>query len=574
MRDKVGTSASRDEPAGAPSRAFYIGGVLLLSLILTLTGLGSRDLWDPDETRYAAVAQTMMHSGEWIVPHLNGNIYGEKPPLSFWLMAGCFKLFGTNETAARLPSALAGILTALLVFLFAERCFGTRGGFTAGIAAATAPALAQLSRWAIIDPLLTLCITLASYLLFIGVEEEIRRKYAFPVAGIAMGAGLLIKGPPAVLPVLVILVYAAIFRNIRSVANRHLALCLAIAAAIMAAWIVPACVRGGSAYTQEILVHQTVGRYAQGWIHRKPAYYYLYVLPGLLMPWTLFLPGAVIKLLRREQRFERSNPLAVKGIIFALVWIVVFGLFFSTSKSKKPLYILPTLPAAAMLVGGLISNAKKDEDVDSNRSAADGWITVPIILTAACVVLIAAALPVGARYYLKLPLDRLIPLILLGGALGIVSFVSAYITAKGRQTSAFALIALALAGLNLTLSLVALEMFDVRKSGKEFASRVGYISQGARLATFGLRPQSFIFYGRHSIVPRFKNAEAAADFLRSTQKSYLALPEKDMIALRQSKGVVVFDGTAWGKETVLIANKTAAEDFSARIRAREGGFTH
>ena len=167
------------QPARIPSRNLCIAGVLLLSAVLSLTRLGARDLWDPDETRYAAVAQAMMRTGEWIVPHLSGRIYGEKPPLPFWLMAAGFKLLGTGEAGARLPSALSVIAVAYIAFLFGERCFGLRGGFAAGLAAATAPALAGLARWAIIDPLLTLCITLAIYLLFVGTEEPRRRALWF-----------------------------------------------------------------------------------------------------------------------------------------------------------------------------------------------------------------------------------------------------------------------------------------------------------------------------------------------------------------------------------------------------------
>jgi len=580
------TATSRFDPASPPPRIVYILGALLLSAILCLSGLGSRDLWDPDETRYAAVAQTMMLRGDWIVPHINGTIYAEKPPLSFWLMAGCFKLFGTNETAARLPSALAGILTTLAVFLLAERCFGVRGGFIAGVAAATAPALTQLSRWAIMEPMLTLCIVLASYFLFVGVEETPRRRFAFPVAGLAMGAGLLIKGPPALLPILVILVYAAVTRQIGAAANRYLLLGLAIAAVIAAGWIVPACIRGGPAYTREILFHQTVGRFAKGWIHQKPAYYYLYALPGMLMPWALFLPSAVV-MIWRGRATTAGNSAVWRGAIFALVWIAVFGLFFSTSKSKKALYVLPTVPAAAVLVGGLFAGSR-DETERTERtpsralrlrpsavlrtSSGQAWFSTPIVLTSAAVILLAAALPVAAHRYLHEPMGKFAPLILLAGGLAIVSLVAAYLALKGRHISAFATLALALAGLNLILPLAALEMLDSRKSAKDFASRTGYISQGARLATFGLRPQSFIFYGRRETGPRLWTAAWAARFLRSPGKRYLALPEKDVNAMPHDLGVVVFSGQAWGKGAALIANLAAAEDASARIRARQGEF--
>ncbi|MGZ3535706.1 MAG: ArnT family glycosyltransferase, partial [Thermodesulfobacteriota bacterium] len=92
-------------------RRGYVFAVIAIGIALFFFNLGGRDLWEPDETRYAVVAQEMKETGNWILPHLNGEIYAEKPPLFFWLVNLSTSFLGNNEFTNRLPSALAGFIT-------------------------------------------------------------------------------------------------------------------------------------------------------------------------------------------------------------------------------------------------------------------------------------------------------------------------------------------------------------------------------------------------------------------------------------------------------------------------------
>src|ERR1044071_8885731 len=106
----------------------------LAGVLLFLPGLGGRDLWNPDEARYAEVAREMPLAGSYAVPHLNGQVYSLKPPLLFWSIRTAAHLTGgLDEVAARLPSALAAIGTLLLTYRLGRRLFGRRAG---GLAAA------------------------------------------------------------------------------------------------------------------------------------------------------------------------------------------------------------------------------------------------------------------------------------------------------------------------------------------------------------------------------------------------------------------------------------------------------
>lgn len=115
-------------------RTKYLLFLLVIGIFIFLFKIGERDLWEPDETRYALVAREMRENGHWIVPHLNSSIYVEKPPLFFWLVnLSTFFLGETTEFANRLPSALAGFIVMLITFLFGSRLFNPRVGFISAL---------------------------------------------------------------------------------------------------------------------------------------------------------------------------------------------------------------------------------------------------------------------------------------------------------------------------------------------------------------------------------------------------------------------------------------------------------
>src|SRR4030043_131728 len=150
-------------------RKLFLIFLLIAGSLIFLFNLGGRDLWDPDETRYAVVAREMKETGNWILPHLNGEIYAEKPPLFFWLVNLSTFFTGENtELANRLPSALAGLITILLTFLFGERLFHTRVGFLSSLVLATCLLFPPVSRWMALDSLFTLLFLFTIYCFYRG----------------------------------------------------------------------------------------------------------------------------------------------------------------------------------------------------------------------------------------------------------------------------------------------------------------------------------------------------------------------------------------------------------------------
>ena len=126
--------------------SFKIAILVGASLLLFLLDLGGRDIWDIDEGMHAAIAQTMINSGDWITPVFNAEPFFDKPPLFNWLTALSFLIFGMTEFAARLPAALAGFGSVMLTYSLAKKIYSPEVGLLSGIILATSLEFMLLSR--------------------------------------------------------------------------------------------------------------------------------------------------------------------------------------------------------------------------------------------------------------------------------------------------------------------------------------------------------------------------------------------------------------------------------------------
>jgi 4-amino-4-deoxy-L-arabinose transferase-like glycosyltransferase len=354
-------------------------GLLLLGLLLFLPGIAGRDLWDPDEPRYAEVAREMKESGEWFLPHLNGKVYSEKPPLHFWLIgAAALATGGVGPVAARLPSLLAGLTTLFLLFAMARRLFDRRVAWWSVLILATSARVLWQARVGQIDMLLMCMVTLAMYFFVRGWLEH--RRGFFRLFFVAAGLGTLAKGPAGLLPpLLAIVVFAVATRESGRLRELRIPTGLAIWAAVVLLWLLPGGLAGGAGYVETVVFKQNVTRYLDPWHHFRPFYYYFTTVPVDFLPWAFFLPGAIWLGWRRTTGNER------RGYLFAVCWMAVTVLFFSLSPAKRTVYVLQMFPAMAMLVAW--SCAEIDLSWDRLRRFA--------LAPAALLTLTFAAVPVG-----------------------------------------------------------------------------------------------------------------------------------------------------------------------------------
>lgn len=391
-----------------PSSLAKRGTVLLFLAVVAFYfyGLGQIPLLGPDEPRYAQVAREMFLRGDLVTPTLGGNLWFEKPALVYWLMIASFKLFGVSEWAARLPAAVSGLLTIAAVFVVGRRVERQQDqlqgyAFWSALAAATTVGIIVFSRAASFDIVLTMTMTwaLAFYVLHeVEPNEKLRTRF---LAGfyIFVGLSLLAKGLIGiVIPAGVLGLFCLLQRRLPS---RRTILSLLwggpLALLVAATWYGPVIARHGWPFIDQFFIQHHFARYVSDKYHHwRPFYYYLQVVPLLALPWTVFLIDGLRQFrmwLRRVPPVDVCEDRLRKLMLFALAWFLFPFLFFSFSGSKLPGYIMPILPAAALIVGERMWRLTSD-------STQRRW---PIITTTSLGMLFAIGVLAYAWYTVTLP---------------------------------------------------------------------------------------------------------------------------------------------------------------------------
>ena len=345
------------ETAGKPRSvkrdlAIIVGIVLLLGV----PSLFTRDLWAPDEPRYMEVAREMAVDGDCLVPHLNGDIYPEKPPLFFWMAGGFYKL-GMGTNGGRVVTILAMIGVCLLTYAIARKGGLGQGALTAASVVLSMVFFIHYAKRGVIDPLLTFLIAGAVVAGYFALQPTAARRQLLWVACYAcMGLGVLAKGPVGfAVPALILLLYAVLNRKqVRAGGPLHIAGVLVFAAVVLA-WLVPALIHGGAEYSRIILLKQSAGRLVDSYSHPGPFYYYILRAPALLMPWTPVLVLAVLAGIRAWRQDREALPL------LAMIWLLLPIVFFSAISCKRSNYIVPIIPAAGLLCGWYFTSSVRRE---------------------------------------------------------------------------------------------------------------------------------------------------------------------------------------------------------------------
>jgi 4-amino-4-deoxy-L-arabinose transferase-like glycosyltransferase len=360
------------------------GTALLLALVtaLLLFRLGEAPLIGPDEPRYARVAVEMHRRGDWVLPTLQGRPWLEKPPLYYWMAGRAFSVLGENETAARLPSAVAAVLLAGLTALVGARLYGGAAGLHAGFLCGTGLLAFVYGRAASMDMLLAATVTASiglAGLRLLGIAGRM----AVIAAGACAGLALLAKGPlGALLPALVALAYLAAARD-RPEAWRRIAsrvpLAIVAMVAVAGPWYGAILATQGREFVDVFLLNHNVARFTST-IHNHPGsvlYYAPLLVGGLFMGSGLIVPGLAALRPRRA------------ADLFVLCWLGAPLVFFSAAASKLPGYILPCLPPLAIAAG-----RAADEIVGGRRR---GWTVRAAGLVTVALGALVAATPIVLR---------------------------------------------------------------------------------------------------------------------------------------------------------------------------------
>lgn len=310
--------------------------------------LAGRPLYDPDEGRYAEIPREILSGGDWIIPHLNGLVYLEKPPLQYWVTAAAFRAFGQSEAVARLWTGLTGYLTLWVVFLVGRRLWGEEGGLKSVLLLAGSALFVLLGHQLTLDMSLTFFLT-GSLACFIRAQMERQRPR---ISGawmlgcwLAMALAVLTKGLIGiVIPGFTLGAYVLWQRDYRVLKSLNLLLGLPLFAAVAVPWFVLAA-RANVEFLQFFFVREHFQRFLTPIEERsEPWWFFIPVLVVAVLPWISRALQALFTAWRGTVPAGRFDPARLLW-----VWSAFVLVFFSLSNAKLIPYILPALPTLALL---------------------------------------------------------------------------------------------------------------------------------------------------------------------------------------------------------------------------------
>jgi len=318
--------------------------VLLLAAVLALAfDLGGYPLFDPDEGRNAEVAREIAATNDYILPHLDGLPYLDKPIVYFAAAAASMEVLGPTEMAARLPAYLFTIATLAIVVVFVRRRWGADAAWLAALALATMPLVMTYARATIMDSTLSFCTTLA--ILAFWDERPV-------LAWAAIGLGSITKGPVAILIPLATLIPYALVTG-RPVRRLFPLAGLGAFAVVALPWFLAVSHRIPE-FPRYVFVRETFERVTTTRFHRTaPFWYYFPIVPVAAFPWIV--PAlARCRNWRWAWLARRVNPYAQESI-FLTCWVLGPLLFFTLNQSKLPQYMLPLMPPFALAAARLLT---------------------------------------------------------------------------------------------------------------------------------------------------------------------------------------------------------------------------
>ncbi len=308
--------------------------MILPLLLLYLLHLGGVGFLSTDEPRYASIGREMAQSGDWVTPRLNGVAWFEKSPLVYWTTAAATRVGLRDEWAARLPVALISVAFLAFFFLTLEREFSMRVALLATVILSTSAGWLVYSSVAVMD--VPLAATLGAAVLIAAFDTRPHRGWP---AGALLGLAILAKG----------FVPLVFFGPVWLFARGKRLASIAGALIVAAPWYLMCWHRNGSVFWSEFFWKHHVQRFlsAESLQHGQPVWFYAPVLLGLLFPWT-----PLIALLARKKTYDDER---VRFLSIGLVLIPV--LFFTVAQNKLASYVLPVMPALAIVLAVALNKA-------------------------------------------------------------------------------------------------------------------------------------------------------------------------------------------------------------------------
>jgi 4-amino-4-deoxy-L-arabinose transferase-like glycosyltransferase len=401
-------------------RAFIL--LLVLAALLFSSDIRSWREFVRAESYFALGARLMVEQGDWLTPHAPDEQPLNKPPLTYWLIGVCYKLFGAGYGSARLPSVVAALGVLAIVYAIGFRFYGKRVGMLSAALLATSMLFMSFARTAMSDMLLTLFVTASLGAFAIALTSE--SKHVIFAGYVALALGLLTKGPIAIaLVALPIAAELVISKSGAALKKLRIGSGLLVVLAIAAPYFVIVYFRRGAGVLWFFFIGENLQRFT-GNIYSdlaRPFWYQLAAFFGDFVPWSLLILPAIWVSWKRRQGGQTDR---CERILY--LWLLSTLLLFSISSFKRDYYLLPAMPAAALIVGRLLS-------IEIRARFVRRTVQVFLIVCAAVIVLVAVATVKAATVLGVQSVARFVPICVAG--LGFVSIAWLLARAKVWATS-------------------------------------------------------------------------------------------------------------------------------------------
>jgi 4-amino-4-deoxy-L-arabinose transferase-like glycosyltransferase len=509
-------SAAPERRGGLSRAATWL--ILAIAIAPYFVRLQVPDLCDVNETLYAEPPREALETGEWLVPTMNYVPWFVKPPGVTWVTLPFYAVLGPSELAGRLPMALAAALVVLLTWRIGVRTAGEGAGLLAALVLATASKNFLFSRQLAGDVLLTLSLLLAAlgYLRWYLSDGE--RRGGLWLAATSLGLGTLMKGPIALLlPALFVPLHLrvagrwSLWHRLRPAGPGLLALVLGLPWFVYAAW------QYGDEFLGTYFGRHHFERFFTDHLGSRGLLYYPTVFLADLLPWGAALPGAAWVCWRTPLR--RSEPWRS-----ACVWGALLLVFFSLSRSKREIYLMPVYPFAALVIGTAVDHVAR---ADCWRKAR--WIVGPLLPVA------LAALGVASWCALAQPSLR--PAAAGAALLGAVWLCLLLPRLRRHDARGAVHITAGVMVGGLLWTTMHLDLLQAERPAREFAQYIeAHGNEGDLTGRYLVGMYSLCFYGHRPCFSAHDAQSLRQQCLRAPQ-SWIAMPAERLADVADAPGL-------------------------------------
>jgi 4-amino-4-deoxy-L-arabinose transferase-like glycosyltransferase len=369
MTKPSGTSASDSEShiqeKNNPSNTlWYLAAIVLFWALIYIPGLASPGMMDDADSEHAQIGREMLAQHDFVTMHVNGVRYLDKAPLPYWITAAGYSIFGVSEFSARLPLSLFALGSLLAVFWLGREMAGERAGFFSALVLGTAIGPYIYTRFEIPDIMVGFWLVLTVHLFWRILDQENPSRWLCWSLALVTAGNVLTKGLIGIaFPVLIIGGYLLLTGNLRHLLRMRLVATTAIFLAAAAPWHVLATMRNpaqgeAKGFFWFYFINEQIYRYLNLRVPRDYDKVPFLIFWGLLLvwifPWTFFLLSSLRQVPLRPSRWRERLEKEPRAALLLAVWALAVLVFFSFS-TRQEYYVLPSLPALALL-GGLWLN--------------------------------------------------------------------------------------------------------------------------------------------------------------------------------------------------------------------------